>query len=170
MEKSPVPTAAFTDVARPQYALVRSARKAVFAYCSTLSPADFTAQLPAFGGSGVRSLLVHIADVYKFWLGSFALRQTIAPTDPESVKNIDDIRRLFAQTDVLVEKFLHHFQAAQDKSITGEIPGMDEPFTTTPLALFTHGIMHEFHHKGQIMSMTRQLGYTPPDTDIIRFS
>ncbi len=37
-----------------------------------------------------------------------------------------------------------------------------------PLQLFTHVITHEFHHKGQIMSLSRHLGYTPVDADIIR--
>jgi len=33
----------------------------------------------------------------------------------------------------------------------------------------THVMTHEFHHKGQIMTMGRMLGYTPPDADVIRF-
>jgi uncharacterized damage-inducible protein DinB len=41
--------------------------------------------------------------------------------------------------------------------------------TATPLQLFTHVITHEFHHKGQILSRCRQLGYVPVDTDILRF-
>ncbi|RZK68975.1 MAG: hypothetical protein EOO92_22520, partial [Pedobacter sp.] len=40
---------------------------------------------------------------------------------------------------------------------------------TTVTSLFTHVITHEFHHKGQIMSMMRLIGYIPPDADIIRF-
>ncbi len=39
---------------------------------------------------------------------------------------------------------------------------------TTPFELFTHVITHEFHHKGQVLSLSRHLGYIPVDTDIIR--
>jgi len=41
--------------------------------------------------------------------------------------------------------------------------------TATPLQLFTHVLTHEFHHKGQIMTMCRILGYTPVETDVSLF-
>ncbi|MNY69859.1 DinB family protein [compost metagenome] len=37
-----------------------------------------------------------------------------------------------------------------------------------PFKVFTHVITHEYHHKGQILSLSRHLGYTPVDTDIMR--
>ncbi|MNY72090.1 DinB family protein [compost metagenome] len=40
--------------------------------------------------------------------------------------------------------------------------------TAEPFKLFSHVITHEYHHKGQILSLSRHLGYTPVDTDIIR--
>nr|WP_242021046.1 DinB family protein [Cytobacillus oceanisediminis] len=30
-----------------------------------------------------------------------------------------------------------------------------------------HTVTHEYHHKGQIMAMSRQLGYEPPNTDVL---
>ncbi len=42
-----------------------------------------------------------------------------------------------------------------------------EPLSITPLWLLTHTETHEFHHKGQIVSMARHLGYTPPNTILI---
>jgi uncharacterized damage-inducible protein DinB len=38
--------------------------------------------------------------------------------------------------------------------------------SATPLQLFTHVMTHEFHHKGQLLSMFRILGHVPPDTDV----
>lgn len=43
-----------------------------------------------------------------------------------------------------------------------------ENLKATPLMIFTHVTTHEFHHKGQIMPMCRQLGYPPPETDVYR--
>ena len=34
--------------------------------------------------------------------------------------------------------------------------------------LFTHVVTHEFHDKGQILSLTRHLGFVPVDTDVMR--
>ena len=39
---------------------------------------------------------------------------------------------------------------------------------TTPATIFADVTTHEFHHKGQILSISRHLGYVPVDTDIIR--
>ncbi|TDH29325.1 hypothetical protein EXU57_00555 [Segetibacter sp. 3557_3] len=38
----------------------------------------------------------------------------------------------------------------------------------TPLQVYTHVITPEFHHKGQVLTLSRQQGYIPADTDIIR--
>ncbi|MCB0640529.1 MAG: ATP-binding cassette domain-containing protein, partial [Phaeodactylibacter sp.] len=43
-----------------------------------------------------------------------------------------------------------------------------KPQETEALKLFTHVITHEFHHKGQVLSFSRHLGYTPVDTDVLR--
>lgn len=40
---------------------------------------------------------------------------------------------------------------------------------TNAYGIFTHVITHEFHHKGHAMTMARLLGYTPVDTDVMRF-
>jgi|HubBroStandDraft_1064217.scaffolds.fasta_scaffold339872_2 uncharacterized damage-inducible protein DinB len=36
----------------------------------------------------------------------------------------------------------------------------------TPLQVFTQVVTNEFDHKGRTLSMCRQLGYIPSDTDI----
>ncbi|TKC09723.1 DinB family protein [Pedobacter frigoris] len=40
---------------------------------------------------------------------------------------------------------------------------------TDAYGIFTDVITHEFHHKGQAMTMARLLGHIPPDTDVMRF-
>ncbi|WP_420491140.1 DinB family protein [Neobacillus drentensis] len=37
----------------------------------------------------------------------------------------------------------------------------------TPRKLLLHTITHECHHKGQIVAMLRQMGYEPPNTDVL---
>lgn len=37
----------------------------------------------------------------------------------------------------------------------------------TPRQLLFHTVTHEFHHKGQVMAMMRQLGMEPPNTDVL---
>ena len=39
----------------------------------------------------------------------------------------------------------------------------------TPALILHHVLTHAFHHKGQIVSMCRILGYPAPDTDLNNF-
>jgi len=39
--------------------------------------------------------------------------------------------------------------------------------TATPAHVIHHVLTHAFHHKGQIVSMCRMLGYPAPETDLL---
>ncbi len=36
-----------------------------------------------------------------------------------------------------------------------------------PAMAAVHMLTHEYHHKGQIVTIARMLGYEPPDTDLL---
>ncbi|MGI4869858.1 MAG: DinB family protein [Janthinobacterium lividum] len=152
-----------------QYALVQSARAALLDYCATLAPAAFTTALPGFGGSSIGSLLVHVANTYRHWLGIVGQQQAIEYYDPAEATNLAAVRQLFAEVDALATAY---YTAAAPNWLDTQllaVPGQPGPLALSPLTLFTHVLTHEFHHKGQVLSMSRQLGYPPVDTDVIRF-
>ncbi|HEX8328895.1 MAG TPA: DinB family protein [Hymenobacter sp.] len=152
-----------------QYELVRDARAALLAYCATLRPEDFTAPVPAFNHNCIRDLLVHVAGAYHVWLGQVALGQAAAPTPPAEVPDVAAARRLYARVDALVADFARHVAPTWLVQRAFHFPRHPAPLQLSPLQLFTHVITHEFHHKGQALSMSRLLGYTPADTDVVRF-
>ncbi|WEK37501.1 MAG: DinB family protein [Candidatus Pseudobacter hemicellulosilyticus] len=63
-----------------------------------------------------------------------------------------------------MQSSMDHFQAGYQQQLPASASG---PALTT-LQLFTPVITQEFHPQGQKLSMNRQLGYTPGDTDMIR--
>jgi uncharacterized damage-inducible protein DinB len=65
-------------------------------------------------------------------------------------------------------EFLEKYQNNFDEPFTALIKHRGFLMTLSPLQLYTHVITHEFHHKGQMLSMSRILGYIPVDTDAIR--
>ena len=151
-----------------QYALVQHARAALLDYCATLAPADFTAPVPAFNNSSLRDLLAHVASVYQHWLGCVAQGQPPSYFEPATTPDVAVVRQHFRAVDELVAAYCAQVEDwHQPKALT--VPNRSEPLALTPLALFTHVITHEFHHKGQLLGMSRQLGYVPIDTDVIRF-
>jgi uncharacterized damage-inducible protein DinB len=129
---------------------------------------DFTKSGNFGRGGSIRNLLVHIANVYQFWVGKHALAKTITFTKFESIKDSKEVKQLFVEVDELMNEFISRFAEPGFKNIEYEIGG--KKGSAEPFEIFTHVITHEFHHKGQILSLSRQLGYTPVDTDIIRTS
>ncbi|GAA4045231.1 DinB family protein [Hymenobacter glaciei] len=156
------------DVFAQQYALVASARSVLLDYCATLAPEHFAAPVAAMNNGSIRDLLVHGAGCYCHWLGQVGLGQTATLPQPEMVSDVATLRAVFAGVDALVADFRQHYAAEWLTPRLFVLPRQPQPHELTPLQLYTHTVTHEFHHKGQVLSMSRLLGYVPVDTDIIR--
>lgn len=151
---------------KQQYEYVLSSRNTLLTYIGTISQQDFLADNSSFGRGSIRNLLVHICQTYCAWIGERALgiKQDFLPF--ENYQNLSDCQSYFAQVDEYIGLFTEKFKGNEQQQIELERNG--ESLIVNPLKLFTHVITHEFHHKGQIMSLSRHLGYTPVDADIIR--
>jgi uncharacterized damage-inducible protein DinB len=154
-----------------EYEWVRQTRGVLLDFCSELDPDDFTRQ-NGFGFQSVRNTLVHIADCYNAWLGSFVLLKTKKPiTSKEDLLKLglDEIKVRFEQVDSYVNEVFKVLKDQMDEPIQRQIPWREggAPISMTPSKLLMHTITHEFHHKGQVMAMARQMGYEPPNTDVL---
>jgi uncharacterized damage-inducible protein DinB len=149
-----------------QYEFIKSSRRVLFEYCKTLSDQHFLIENSTFGRGSIRNLLVHIGNTYEFWIGRESLKKSIKFTEYNSVKDVMEAEDFFTGVDLLLEEFINVYYEKYMIDIEIEIQG--KVILASPLKLFTHVITHEFHHKGQILSLSRHLGYVPVDTDIIR--
>lgn len=152
-----------------QYQLVQSARAALLTYCAGLAPAHFAAPVAEFRQHSIRDLLVHVTDAYHIWLGRVALGRPTATRPAAEVPNVAALRQVFGEVDALVLDFQQHFDEQWLTAREFHVRRQPEPLLLTPLQIFTHVTTHEFHHKGQALTMSRLLGYEPVDTDVIRF-
>lgn len=150
-----------------QYQLIQQSRRTLFDYCKTITNEDFLNQNNSFGrGGSIRNLLVHIANTYEFWIIKQALKKDIAFTEYSAKNTINEIEKLFNQIDHDIFIFLTKYESSKFDTIKMTVNGIIK--NITPFELFTHVITHEFHHKGQILSLSRHLGYIPIDTDVIK--
>jgi uncharacterized damage-inducible protein DinB len=148
-----------------QYALVLESRNILFEYCRTIESEDFINPNSSFGrGGSMRNLLVHIANIYEYWIANISLKKNPIYSVYEEYKNIEDVINLFNS----VDQFMNEFFELTEKTDKIDFERNGQKTSAEPLTLFTHVITHEYHHKGQILSLSRHLGYTPVDTDIIR--
>ena len=127
---------------------MQSARAVLLDYCATLSSAHFVTPGAAFNDSSIRNLLVYGANCYHHWLNRVAQGRPPADIDPATVPDVAALRQLFAAADASVAEFTQQFGATWLTPESFAVPRCKEPLQFTPLALFTHVITHEFHHKG----------------------
>ena len=152
---------------KEQYQLVRESRKVLLNYCETIRPSDFLMENSLFGrGGSIRNLLVHTANTYEFWIAKCALNKNIVFTSYEATETIGDVIDLFHLIDALMFEFIESFQNPGMRKVSYEINGIKN--NADAFKIFSHVITHEFHHKGQVLSLSRHLGYIPVDTDIMR--
>jgi uncharacterized damage-inducible protein DinB len=153
---------------KQQYQLLQSSRHVLFGYCESIAQADFIKELEGFGHGSIRNVLCHVADVYIHWLQNIAQSKNLTYIDRNNIITISDVRHVFEQTDMCVADFIDAFADKLINELNLFIADKEKHISLSPLALFTHVLTHEFHHKGQIASVGRALGYIAPDTDMIR--
>jgi uncharacterized damage-inducible protein DinB len=149
-----------------QYDYVKVSRNVLLEYCSSISNSDLKKENSSFGRGSIRNLLVHIANTYEFWIGKYCLERDVEFAEYASIQNVEELHMLFDKIDALVGDFLSFTKDHDLLEIEYEISG--KKGKASYVKLFTHVITHEFHHKGQILSLSRHLGYVPVDTDIMR--
>ena len=151
---------------KQQYDFVLSSRNTLLTYIGSISEQFFLTENSSFGRGSIRNLLVHICQTYSAWISERALgiKQEFLPF--ENYLTLSDCQNYFNQVDEHIGLFIEKFKGNEQQEI--ELKRNGEILIVNPLKLFTHVITHEFHHKGQIMSLSRHLGYAPVDADIIR--
>ena len=153
---------------KQQYALVKASRELVFEFLQEGVNDKINTPLETFNGKTIAYLYLHIANTYIAWAGNFVLGGSAEYYDQEETADLARILSIFKQVDEMMLRFSNQFT---DKPLT-VIKGYKWPekyIETDAFSIFTHVITHEFHHKGQAMTMARLLGHIPPDTDIMRF-
>lgn len=156
------------SILKYQYEWVCDAREVLLNCCATLSAEQLTQAVPGFIKGSVRNLLIHNAACYQYWIGKFALQQSFALATANEFVALQSIRVLYQDVNVLVATFLQQFENQLETPLVGKNFEGNKTLELSPMQLLTHVFTHEFHHKGQMLAMIRQLGYPPPDTDIIR--
>ena len=153
-------------VLQRQYDMVKGSRNTLLEFCAQISVEDFLKENSSFGRGSIRNLLVHVANTYQYWIGKQGLKRGMEFTGYTAVNTVPEVKLLFEEVNALVDKYLKIVGREPFKTLilqTGQ-----KEINASPSMLFTHVITHEFHHKGQILSLSRHLGYTPVDTDVIR--
>jgi uncharacterized damage-inducible protein DinB len=123
-------------------------------------------------GSSFGSLfgtMVHILGSQRRWLARFSGH---APAHIPTTEDFPDLLswiHSWEETASEVEAFL---AALTDEQLAGPLTWVDSEGATVSRPLWQpvlHLVNHTSYHRGQIVSLLRQMGYQAPSTDLIRY-
>ena len=155
------------DILKKQYELVCGSREAVLNYCETMKPEDLNKKIETFNNESIISLMAHNANTYMFWMKRFSEREKFTYFKDEDIADIKDLKSIYEEVNSVVNVFFNKYPDVSTP-VEGDLYWLKKIAGFPMYELLTHVMTHEFHHKGQVMTMSRLLGYTPPLTDLLR--
>jgi uncharacterized damage-inducible protein DinB len=88
---------------------------------------------------------------------------------PAEVPTVADVRRLWEQTGFATAKFLGSMTDRKLQETFTMSTSTGEKFAHTFAQAFQHVVDHSTYHRGQVVTLMRQMGHTPPNTGMIAF-
>jgi uncharacterized damage-inducible protein DinB len=159
---------AMAHLLHTHYGLIKESREVVFLFLQEQVKDEINTPLETFNCKTISYLYLHIANTYIAWAGNFAMGDSTDYNAQEEPASLAHIQVIFNQVDEMMVRFSEQFAKNSLTPVKG-YKWPDRYIETNAFKIFTHVITHEFHHKGQAMTMARLLGHVPPDTDIMRF-
>lgn len=151
---------------RSLYGWVRQSRERLFVWAESLPGEAYVQERPDFAFGSLRNVQAHIADCYLIWVGERGLNLNLDVIDASALADVAAMRRAYGEVDRVLEQALAQFT---QPDVIQKIDVHGEAVQVTQRWLVMHPVTHEFHHKGQMLTMGRILGYPyppGPDTDL----
>lgn len=133
-----------------------------------VSPEDLTRDAGISFGS-LLGTMVHMLGSQRLWLSRFSGGPVERRPELADFPDLPAWIHGWEETAAGIEAFL---ASLTEEQVAAEITWVDTegPIYTRPLwQPVIHMVNHNTYHRGQVVSLMRQLGYEPPKTDMIRF-
>jgi uncharacterized damage-inducible protein DinB len=153
---------------RTLYAYNRWATNRLLEVVRALDHADFTRVTGTSHGS-LRGTFVHLVWAEWIWLQRWRGHSPKSVFDQNEFPTLETVATLWREVDRAQQEFL---QALTDDRLTARISydNLVGQRWEYPLAqMMQHVVNHSSYHRGQLVSLLRLLGCTPPSTDYLLF-
>jgi uncharacterized damage-inducible protein DinB len=118
---------------------------------------------------GVHGTLAHIVWAEQLWLHRWMGRPNPAVPQGTDLRSLADVRERWEQVEAERDSFLAALSDRQLEDTKLVKPSSGGEYVHTFRQMFRHFINHSSYHRGQIVTFLRQLGTSPPSTDLILY-
>jgi uncharacterized damage-inducible protein DinB len=151
------------------FAFGRWANDRIFEAVSQLTDAELEQEVGGSFGS-VRGTLLHMYGADWVWMERFEGRSPRAM--PEEGKNARNLAEIRTKWDPIQEELRVYAQSMTAEKLASTIHYTSfagEPFTRVLSDALVHLVNHGTYHRGQVVTLLRQLGKSAPSTDFLRY-
>ena len=157
------------DEVRELFAYNTWATRRIFEALASLPPGDYTRDLKSSFAS-IHATLAHIVGADRLWLARWRGESGVGMLKGEDVPSLAELRKLWEKVEAERTQFL---AGLQDDDLTREIvvkpSGGGQQYVHRLLETLQHAVDHSSYHRGQIVTMMRQVNVKPPSTGLIGY-
>jgi len=144
------------------------ANRLLFDGVSGLSDTEYVRDLKSSHG-GIHGTLAHLVWAEALWLARWLGRPNPAVPQGKDLHTLHDVRSRWEAIEAERSAWFAGFPDSQLDDTIRVKPSSGGEFLHTYRQMFGHLVNHSSYHRGQVVTMLRQLGHTPPSTDLILF-
>jgi uncharacterized damage-inducible protein DinB len=140
--------------------------------CEAVSQLDDVELSKEIGGSfgSVRGTLLHLYGAEWVWLERFHGRSPRAmPDEGRPATTLADVRTKWDPIQEQLRVFVQELTPAKLAGSLSYTSFAGEPFTRVLSDALVHLVNHGTYHRGQVVTLVRQLGKPAPSTDFLRY-
>jgi len=117
---------------------------------------------------GLHGTAVHLIGAEKIWLDRW-LGDAGAKINPAELTSLQAVRALWDEVRRKRDAFLASLSEAKIRETFTAHTSTGGTYVNPYWQTFQHLVNHSSYHRGQIVTLLRQIGVKPPATDLIRF-
>lgn len=153
---------------RDLFAYDRWANRRILDAALALPPEDFDRDLGSSFPS-VRATLAHLLASDWIWLERWLGRSPTGVPEDWDLATGAAIGSRWREVEAAVKGFVEALTEADLERVVDYRNTAGTPYSAPLGHLLRHVVNHSTYHRGQVVTMLRQLGATPPSTDLVAF-
>ena len=144
------------------------ANRVLFDALTPLPAEEYGRDLKSSHG-GIHGTLAHLVWAEALWLTRWRGQPTPAIPQGRDLHSLDEVRARWEAIEAERSAWLQEFTGARLDETVRVRPTTGGEYVHSYAQMLRHLVNHSSYHRGQVVTMLRQLGRQPPSTDLILF-